>query len=228
MIKKKNISRPINKIHMLTKTLQVSCLFLFLLSPCSWAETPQNSVPVEKRQLFTRIADAASRVKTISGKFMQERKTGLLNEILMSKGRFYFEPPQRFLWETTEPSVSGFAMEGKKVKQWKGNSDNAQVIDVDQAPGLKAFAEQVFLWMNADFDKLEQMYRIEILREVPATIKLAPLGDAGSEALAYLTIVFSKDFSHVTTVEIHEKDGDFTKISFSNALINGPVLKKLF
>jgi outer membrane lipoprotein-sorting protein len=213
---------------MLTKTLQVSCLILFLLSPCSRAETPQNSAPVEKQRLFTRIADAASRVKTISGKFAQERKTGLLNEILITKGRFYFEPPQRFLWETTEPSLSGFAMEGKRIKQWKDSSDNAQFIDVDQAPGLKAFTEQVFLWMDADFDRLEKMYRIEILKEVPATIKLTPLRDAGSEALACLTIVFSRDLSHVTTVEIHEKDGDFTKISFSNALINGPLLKKLF
>ena len=146
----------------------------------------------------------------------------------MSKGRFYFEPPRRILWETTEPFVSGFAMEGKKVKQWKGNSDNAQIIDVDQAPGLKAFAEQVFLWMNADFHKLEQMYRIEILKEMPATIKLVPLEDTGAASLSNLVIAFSDDFSHVTRVEIHEKDGDFTKISFSNALINGPVLKKLF
>ena len=214
---------------MLTKTLQVSFLILFLLSfPCVWAESPQNSFPAEKQRLFTRIADAASRVMTVSGKFTQERKTALLNDILVSKGRFYFEPPRRILWETTEPFVSGFALEGKKVKQWKGSSDNARFIDVDQAPGLKVFTEQVFLWMNADFDKLTKMYRIEILGEVPATIKLAPLGDAGSEALAFMTIVFSGDLSYVTTVEIHEKDGDFTKISFSNALINGPVLKKLF
>jgi hypothetical protein len=82
--------------------------------------------------------------------------------------------------------------------------------------------------MRADFAALEKMNKICVIEETPATIKLFPKQQGKNGPLDHFLVVFSHDLTHVVTVEIHETSGDFTKISFSNALINGPILKKLF
>jgi hypothetical protein len=195
---------------------------------CVQAQASQTGVTGKDGDLFARISEAVSKVKTISGDFIQERRTNLLKEALISKGRFYFEPPNRLLWEITQPSISGFAMDGNKAKRWKGDRKFAQEFDIIQDPSIRIFAEHVFTWMRADFAVLEKMNKICVIEETPATIKLFPKQEGTNGPLDHFLVVFSHDLTHVVTVEIHETNGDFTKISFSNALINGPVLKKLF
>jgi outer membrane lipoprotein-sorting protein len=213
---------------MLIKTLLISCLIFFLFCLCVQAHASQTRGTGEDQALFARISEAVSKVKTVSGVFVQERRTDLLERPLISKGHFYFEPPRRLLWETTEPSTSGFALEGREARRWKDDRRFAQVFDINQDPAIKSFAEQVFTWMRADFQRIAKAYEMDVINESPATIKLIPLQEEGRNFLDHLIIIFSRDLSHVVTVKIQEQNGDSTNISFLNILINRSPLEKLF
>ena len=213
---------------MFKRTLLISFLIFFLFFLCVQAHASQARGNGENQVLFARISEAVSKVKTVSGGFVQERRTDLLEKPLISKGRFYFEPPGRLLWETTQPSISGFSVEGRETRRWKDDMRFAQVFDINQDPAIKSFAEQVFTWMRADFQRIAKKYEMDVINESPATIKLIPLQEEGRNFLDHLIIIFSQDLSHVVTVKIHEKNGDFTNISFLNVLINRPPLEKLF
>jgi hypothetical protein len=66
------------------------------------------------------------------------------------------------------------------------------------------------------------------LNESPAELRLEPRSVATAGFLHHLLINFSADGRYVRSVELHEKDGDFTRIKFVNTVVNKPLQADLF
>ncbi|MCP4666133.1 MAG: outer membrane lipoprotein carrier protein LolA [Deltaproteobacteria bacterium] len=188
----------------------------------------ENATDSKKALIFSRISRATSGVKTLASDFLEEKHVAMLQEPVFSRGRFYFENPDRLRWERIEPTPSGFAIQGNKAKRWRGQHGEPKVFELHEAPGIKSFADQVFAWVRADFEWLERGYRIRVVQEDPVVLKLVPLSSSEKNYLNHLRIVFASDLSHVRIVEIHERDGDFTRLRFMNIVVNGPRPKDLF
>ncbi len=186
-----------------------------------------EALPDAERELLERIARAASGVETLEGRFEEEKHLSLLEDPLLSSGRFYFEPPDRLLWETLEPERAGFAVDGNTARSWRASPEDAEIFPLERAPGLKAFAENVFMWMEMDAARIQGTYRISVVEENPVTLKLVPLS-AESGPVDHIRIAFSADLTHARTVEIHEAGGDYTRVRFLETVLNAPPREKLF
>ena len=206
-------------------------IFLILLVPgvvfSSQLQNGWNS-PGEKDRIFAEIAKAAAKVTTLKSDFVQERHLGMLEDILISKGRFYYKKQDRLRWELTKPVISGFAVSGKQAKRWDGESGRTQMFEVYQVPFIKLFTDQVFAWATADFKQLQKDYNIEVLAGSPADLKLVPIRSQEKKYLDHFRIAFTADAGHVNAVEVHETGGDFTRIRFFNTIINTPLPDALF
>ena len=210
------------------KSIVVLLSLFGLLAYVSADARPGDKAPQNNAEVFERIALAVSKVKTLSSDFFQERHTSMLQEVVQSKGHFYFETPDRLRWELTQPSRMGFALNGNKGKRWQGSTDAFQTFELHQEPGIKAFADQVFAWVRADFDWLNKGYLITVLGQNPVTLKLVPRQQPGTNGLDHLLVIFAPDLTCVSSIEIREKDGDFTRIRFRNTLVNTALQKDLF
>ena len=93
---------------------------------------------------------------------------------------------------------------------------------------MKLVSEQLFAWARADFTWLKKEYRITVLEESPVALRLEPRSAVTAGFLHHLLINFSADGRYVKSVELHEKDGDFTRIRFVNAAVNKPLAADLF
>lgn len=93
---------------------------------------------------------------------------------------------------------------------------------------MKLVSDQLFAWARADFGWLKREYRISVLSEAPAALRLEPRSAATAGFLNHLLISFSADGGYVKSVEVHEKDGDFTRIRFVNTQVNKPLQADLF
>jgi outer membrane lipoprotein-sorting protein len=206
-------------------------IFLILLVPGgvfgSQVQKGQKS-PGEKDRIFSEIANATIKVTTLKSDFVQERHLDMLENVLISKGRFYYKKRDRLRWELTKPVTSGFAVNGKQAKRWDGKSGRTETFEVYQVPFIKLFTDQVFAWATADFKKLQKDYLITVLGDAPADLKLVPIRSQEKKYLAHFRIVFTADDSHVNAVEVHEAGGDFTRIRFFNTIINTPLSDTLF
>jgi outer membrane lipoprotein-sorting protein len=206
-------------------------IFLILLVPSGVSSSPlqkDQSSPGEKDRIFAEIAKAATKVTTLKSDFVQERHLGMLEDILISKGRFYYKKQDRLRWEMTKPVSSGFAVSGKQAKRWDGKSGRTQMFEVYQVPFIKLFTDQVFAWATADFKQLQKNYIIEVIGDAPVDLKLVPIRSQEKKYLAHFRIAFTADASHVDAVEVHETGGDFTRIRFFNTTINTPLPDTLF
>ncbi|MBI4764468.1 MAG: outer membrane lipoprotein carrier protein LolA [Deltaproteobacteria bacterium] len=217
---------------MIQKSFPLFFFFFFLLG---WANPdPVAEIKTERKagenksQIFALISAGASKVQALSSDFSQERHLAMLKEPLISSGKFAYEKPDRLYWEIGKPSPMGFVVQGDQVRRWSGDSGVAESLEVNQDPMIRAIVEQVLAWTRADFPWLEKRYRITVMEEAPSSLKLIPLSAREKKFLAYITITFSEDWTHVRSVALHEKGRDFTRLRFMNTLLNPSLPKDLF
>jgi len=204
---------------------------IILLMPFSvYCQETQDTADLatEKAEVFSRIKQAASSVQTLAGEFTQEKHLEILENPPISRGRFYYRNPDCLRWEVYEPTSMGFIVNGDKGKRWKGNSGALQSFDLKKEPVIKIISDQVFAWARADFNRLEAGYDISILEETPVTLKLVPLSKTEKKYLDHIRLIFSSTENYVSTIEIHETDGDYTQINFIDMTINKPIQEDIF
>ena len=177
--------------------------------------------------MLGRLQKLSAGVRTLSSDFVQEKYLSVFKSALVSHGRFYYSKPDKLRWELTSPVVSGFALNGSSGRRWRGSDKNSEHFQLDRDPVMQIVAEQLLAWARADFPWLKAHYRIEVVGERPARLRLEPLFATGG-FLDHLEIRFAADGSHVQQVVVHEKDGDYTRISFTNTVVNGPLAASLF
>lgn len=202
-------------------------LFLLLVcfAPIHAGDPPETA---DAERIMERIGRMAGDVQTISSDFSQEKHLSMLKNVTVTKGAFYFAKPDRLRWEFTHPDRAGFAVDGDKGIKWKGKEENRRPFQLGSDPAILHFVNQVFAWVRADRKWLKEHYRISVRSEEPAAFSLFPVTEQEKNVLSRVEILFSSDDRYVQQVEIHERDGDFTRIHFLNTIINLPFKPELF
>jgi outer membrane lipoprotein-sorting protein len=203
-------------------------LSLTLLLGAGSALAEATPAPVGNAALFASLERSAGSVKTLASDFVQEKYLGMFKTVLSSQGLFYFSKPDRLRWELTAPVASGFVIKGEQGRRWHERTGRTESFQISQEPIMKLVSDQLFAWARADFVWLEKEYRISVLSEAPVALRLEPRSTAIAGFLHHLLINFSADGRYVRSVELHEQDGDYTRINFLNTAVNKPLPADIF
>jgi outer membrane lipoprotein-sorting protein len=202
-------------------------MLLSITFATAFSHTPALSAP-PLSPVFSRLEKTAGEVKGLTSDFVQEKHLSMFKTVIISKGRFNFSKPDKLRWELTSPVASGFVLNGGKGRRWHERTGRSENFDINQEPVMKLVSDQLFAWAKADFTSLRREYRISVLSESPVSLRLEPLSAAAAGFLDHLLISFSADGRYVRSVEVHEKDRDFTRIRFINTAVNKPLPPDLF
>lgn len=205
--------------------LLLSTAFLLATGAAAAAEI---SAPVGNAALFAALQRTAGSVKTLASDFVQEKYLGMFKTVVSSQGRFYFSKPDLLRWELTAPVASGFVLKGEEGRRWHERTGRTENFRISQEPVMKLVSDQLFAWARADFSWLEKEYRISVLAASPVALRLEPRSATTAGFLHHLLINFSADGRYVRSVELHEQDGDYTRISFVNTAVNKPLPADIF
>jgi outer membrane lipoprotein-sorting protein len=214
-------------------TLAVFCLVLsasFMV--CAQEQQTQQEPSREplngKAGAFARIEKAVSTVQAVTSEFLQERRLAMLKEPVVSTGRFYYEKPDKLRWEFISPDPSGFLVNGKLAKQWKGMNSSPEVFEPQQNSLIRAIVNQILAWTKADFMWIEQRYAVLFVREDPIILKLVPRSSKEKKYIDHILISFEADTNYANAVDIVEKGGDSTRLRFFNMIINNSPQREFF
>lgn len=211
----------------MTRTLiLLASVALFIGTASAWAAGPKSTTI--SPEVVSRLEKTAGTTRTIASDFVQEKHLAMFKTVIKSKGRFYYQKPDQLRWELTAPVSSGFVLKGDKGRRWHERTGRTENFAISQEPVMKIVSEQLFAWTRADFGWLRSQYRINILDESPVLLRLEPLSASVASFLHHLLISFSTDGRHLKSVEVHENDGDFTRITFVNTLVNKPLPADIF
>lgn len=200
---------------------------LGLLAGLLSAPVAAGAAGSQDAEVLNRLQQLSAGIETLSSDFTQEKFLAVFKDTLASSGHFYFKKPDSLRWELTHPIATGFVLNGNRGRRWHERTGQDESFDIERDPVMKIIAQQLLDWTRADFDRLRQDYHIVVIKEQPVVLRLEPLFDSAG-FLDHLLISFVPDGRHVQSVEMHEKDGDYTRIRFENTVINQPLAKDLF
>ena len=212
--------------------LTVFAIFFMVTMVCAQEQQTAQEQPKEplkgKVGAFARIEKTVSTIHAVTSEFRQERRLAMLKEPVVSTGRFYYEKPDKLRWEFVNPDPSGFLVNGKLAKQWKGKNNPPEAFDLQQNTVMRAIVDQILAWTKADFVWVEQRYAVSVVKEDPIVLKLVPKSSKEKKYIDHILISFEADTHYTNAVDIVEKGGDSTRLTFFNMLINNSPQKELF
>lgn len=206
----------------------LSASFMVCAQEQQVAQEPPKEPLKGKARAFASIEKTVSTVHTVTSEFRQERRLAMLKEPVVSTGRFYYEKPEKLRWEFLSPDQSGFFVNGKVAKQWKGKNNPPEAFDLQQSPVIRLIVDQLLAWTKADFAWIEQRYIISVAKEDPIVLKLVPRSSKEKKYIDRILVSFEAETHYTNAVDIVEKSGDSTHIGFSNMIINSSPQKELF
>jgi len=180
------------------------------------------------RETLEKIRSAMEGIETLSGDFIEEKRLVMLKEPVVLKGRFYYIRPDRLRWEHLTPEKQGFSVSNGRGSKWHQDISKAIPFELDSSPAIRRFVDQVLSWIRGDFSGTNEKYRIAVSSKSPVSVILIPISEGEKAFLDRILITFSSDLRHVQSVDIHEKDGDASRIRFTQVRINQVLEPGLF
>ena len=197
--------------------------FLFLTTLIQLVVLAQDN----SQQIISQINGATSKLSSMQCDFVQTKTVKMLNEKLVSKGRMYYQQPNKLRWEYVTPYTYTFVFNGQKVSLKKNN--RSDVIDVNQN---KMFREIATIMMNSVMGKCltDRKSFKTIIRDTSAEwiATLVPQSKELKNMFTSIVLHFNKEKAVVVKVEMLEKNGDTTVIALNNIIKNQKIDAKIF
>ena len=163
-------------------------------------------------------------VKTVKTRFVQEKTMALFNHPLVTRGSIWVAPPERLLWRVDSPMRYALALDGTRVRQWDGETGKTTTMSLDGNPVFAAVTEQLNAWFGGRYGLLAQDYDVEQRAVAPATFVFVPKPSAPSaKMLKSVTVVFREDARYIASIQIADRSGDVTTLTFADTEINVPL-----
>lgn len=201
--------------------IQHSIIYIFMLMQLS-CFAQGSSQPI-----IDQINSATSKLSSMQCDFVQTKTVKILNEKLVSKGRMWYQQPNRLRWEYLTPYTYTFVFNGAKVSLKKNNRND--VIDVNRN---RMFKEIASIMMNSVVGKCltdRKSFRTTV-KDTSAewVATLVPLSKELKQMFTGIVLHFNKEKNVVVKVEMLEKNGDTTVIVLNNIIKNHKIDAKTF
>ncbi|NDV23250.1 outer membrane lipoprotein carrier protein LolA [Desulfovibrio sp. JC022] len=199
-------------------------LLFFMLFAASASNAPADKQADFLKDLQTR----SQSISSISSDFTQQSHIALFADTIESNGKFCFARPDNLRWEYTQPFVSGFLLKGQKGLKWDEAAEKPAPFSTETSPEMAIISEQILAWTTMNIPWLQSLYTIKVTNFSPAVMELTPKSSKAKQFLSLIRIFFSPEATHLEGIELHEPGGDYTKITFSNVLLNQKIAQKTF
>jgi outer membrane lipoprotein-sorting protein len=201
--------------------------FLLLIGPW-FASSQEKSLPEEEIKLLKQgVAESAIKTQTISSDFIQEKEMLVLNEKIVSRGKFYLKQDKKLRWEYTYPFSYVIVISGERITI--GEEGDIRSFD---SRSNKVFAEINRIIIGSVQGTLlndETSFRASFSKDTEHyVVTLFPLLPQLKESLEKIVIRFNRNDFTVDNLDLFEPGGDRTKIHFSTKRINQPVADEMF
>ncbi|MFZ0133502.1 MAG: outer membrane lipoprotein carrier protein LolA [Desulfobacterales bacterium] len=174
---------------------------------------------------WEELRSAAGSVTSLSADFVQEKHMRILARPLISTGVLYFQSPASLRWEYRTPVRNILLMHDNRTERW---IDTGSGLTQETGAGLQAMQivlEQVSQWLGGRFDE-NPLFAARL--EPGPKIVLVPKEEAFARMIHHIDLVLSERPGIIDSVVIYESDDSFTRLVFTNAVLNQPLDAALF
>ena len=203
------------RLALLTLLVALAAARPALGAPC--AETADCLAAIEKAQQHT---------ETLQADFEQEKHLALLEQPLVSRGRFLFKRPDRVRLEVREPQAATLVIRGSEVHIPGISSEDAKALSM--TPTAAMFSRLGALFTGA-IRELEEDFDVAA-RPAGAAIEVAltPRRERWREVMRRIELRFSGPDLAVEEIRMEDSLGDRLRIKLRDLRRNADLPDSLF
>ena len=190
-------------------------LFLLLFSFPSFAQlAPVTDIEPFRRQL----ADENKKITTIECDFIQYKHLVIMNEPLVSSGKFYVMPNDRVCLDYSSPSPYLILLSGQKVQITTNGKSN--VYDMSSYQMVTVMKSMLSSCLTGDFSGAGRDYRMSVSEDKTIFhVEIEPLNKKIKKYLQKIEVAFDKKDLSINQLIVREPSGDYTRHVFTNKKI---------
>lgn len=171
------------------------------------------------------LQNASDQISSFSSEFVQEKHLALFSQPVLFTGKLAIVRPDRLRWEFTSPIPSVLLFNGDQGTRCS-DKQQPEHFQLSSDPIMKTVAEQLWLWLGGDYNRLNSLYNLE--KEGDSTLTIRPKDSQTSEYITAVSITFDVTSLQPRQVDITEPGGDLTRILFAATVMNGELSENLF
>ncbi|MGY0391040.1 outer membrane lipoprotein carrier protein LolA [Bizionia sp. KMM 8389] len=197
----------------------ISFFFMFYLQ----AQTPMNET--EALTLKTLVKQQAKTTKTISSDFVQYKHMDFLSNDIVTEGTLHFKVPNLIKWAYTKPFA--YAVIFKNNTMYINDAGKKSDIDMSSSKLFKELNSLIINSIKGDmFDTNEFDITYYKLNET-SIVHFIPKSQKSASFIKAFHLTFNQQ-GNVEIVKMIEPSGDYTKIVFSNKVLNNNISDAIF
>ena len=187
----------------------------------------QTFKPVKDIELVqTEINKVAVSIETIKSRFVQEKHLSFMTEAIVSEGLFRFKKENQLRWEYTQPFEYLILFNGDKIIIKDQNKTNS--FDASSNAVFKQINDLMLGAIKGDLGKNKDFVMSLKESSTQYLLSLNPQSEALKAYISGVEIHFEKSDLAVSSINMIESTGDFTKIMFKDREFNTRIDESTF
>lgn len=174
---------------------------------------------------WDELETTAGTITSVQADFVQEKHLAILAGPLVSHGVFYYQAPGSLRWEYSRPVKSMLLMHAGKIRRFVKGTDGFQEETSGGLEAMQVIMEQITFWLKGRFDE-SSMFDARL--DTPGLITLTPREDALRAIIQSIEIRMTRQPGIIKEVVIHESRDAYTRMRFSNTILNEHVDDAVF
>ncbi len=194
-------------------------IIAFLLTGLSFGQASKGFSEVENVVSFkNKLRETSAKTQSISSEFTQEKHLTMMEEVLVSRGRFLFKKENKVRWEYFEPIV--YAIIINQNRFIINNDGKISEFNTESNKLFKEINNMIVMAIQGNFVDDPEFTASFYQNDNNYLAVLIPQNKLLSDILIEIEIFFTRSDVVVSEVKFIEPGEDFTKITFMNRKAN--------
>lgn len=206
------------------------CAVALLMVAFGSAQQLKKASAEQAKTMLETVNKAAASVKTMQCDFTQTRKSSMLKNEAVSKGKMYYLG-KKLKWAYTTPNKYAMVVvdNGKSQEVFLQSKDGSKTMDGQGSQLFKSIARLVMNGVTGAALLENGEFTVEMYTQGDVWVaKLTPKKDKMKKMFAYMRLYISTDRKYVNKVELYEANDDVTTIVFTNMKLNEKIDESVF
>ena len=192
----------------------VSVFILLTAFMCiGWADTWED------------LKTAAGTVASVRAEFTQEKHMKILARPLVSKGVLFFQGPDSLRWEYTHPVQSILLLHKGKTRRFVQKNDSLIEDASANLQSMQVVVQEITQWLNGRFDD-NPAFAASL--SPGRKIVMVPREESFARLIQRIEVYLADRPAVIKSVMIFENEDSFTKLDFSDVILNQQLDDALF
>jgi outer membrane lipoprotein-sorting protein len=201
-------------------------LGLFVVQLTSIAQADGYSVMKKVEDFKTKAKAVADKTTSISSDFVQKKVLSIMEEEIISNGKFLFKKENSIRWEYKEPFVYLIIINDGEIFIKDDNKENK--FDMKSNNTFKGINDMIVNSVSGNIMD-DENYIVSYYESASNyMVQLTPKDEKLKEYMSLIKVYFDKISYDVVRVKMMEESEDYTSIEFKNRVVNSDIADEKF